>query len=74
MHTPKAVSIGNLVGIAMVLIITQIFAQAVSAPSLNAAELTKVVLVEGPGFFTGTPTVFAAQTGIFKKHAVSQFL
>lgn len=70
MHTPKAVNISNLVGVALVSIITLILALAVTAPSLNAAAATKVVLVEGPGFFTGTPTVFAAQKGIFKKHGL----
>ena len=36
----------------------------------NAVALTQVTVIEGPGFFTGTPTVFAAQNGIFKKYGL----
>ena len=70
MHSAKNVSIHVMAGMTVLWMIIQIFAQTVVAPPLEAAELTKVVLVEGPGFFTGTPTVFAAQKGIFKKHGL----
>ncbi len=70
MHSAKTGSINVMAGMTALWMIIQIFAQTVVAPPLEAAELTKVVLVEGPGFFTGTPTVFAAQKGIFKKHGL----
>jgi len=70
MHSAKTGSINVMAGMTALWMIIQIFAQTVVAPPLEAAELTKVVLVEGPGYFTGTPTVFAAQKGIFKKHGL----
>ena len=42
---------------------------AIAAGPKNAAALTKVTIVEGPGFFTGTPGLLQRQTASSKNTA-----
>ena len=59
MRLTKTVAAGAMATLAAVLLVIGI-----------AAAGTKVVVIEGPRFFTGSPTAFAAQKGIFQKHGL----